>query len=344
MMTNTDVVDRVTGDGTPVVIAEVGVNHDGDVAVAHELIDVSARAGADVVKFQTFTPELLASADAQTATYQRASTGNARQREMIQNLALPEGAWRELLAHCREVGVEFASTAFDGPSLELVIELSVPFLKVGSGEVTNLPFLRQIARSGLPVIISTGMSTLAEVRDAVEAASDAAHLSLLHCVSAYPAPDEDANLRAIPTLRDHFGLPVGWSDHTVDELSAVLAVALGARLLEKHVTLDRSRPGPDHAASSDPAMFRSYVASVRRAAVMLGDGRKQPRTAERDLMRVARRAWHAARDLSAGTTLSPEDLVALRPADGIPPSEDVTGRTLVTAVSMGAPVRWDDLA
>lgn len=343
-MTRFEIADRVQGDGGPLVIAEIGVNHDGNVELAHELVDVAVRAGADVVKFQTFTPELLASAGARTAAYQRRSTGDDSQQRMIRALALPEGAWRELADHCREADVEFASTAFDRPSLDLIVDLGVPFLKVGSGEITNLPFLRELAEMGLPMIVSTGMSTLPEVEAAMAAAAAAPHLWLLHCVSSYPAPDEDVNLRAIATLRERFGVPVGWSDHTVGNISAMLAVALGARILEKHITLDTALRGPDHAASADPAMFGSYVAAVRRVQTMLGDGVKRPRPVERDVMRVARRAWHARRDLSAGTTLRREDLVALRPADGIPPSEDVVGRRLVTDVSGGAPLRWGDLA
>lgn len=342
-MTRPDIADRVQGDEDPLVIAEIGVNHDGNVDAAHELVDVAARAGADVVKFQTFTPELLASAGARTAAYQRRSTGEDSQQRMVRALALPEGAWRELVDHCREVGVEFASTAFDRPSLDLIVDLGVPFLKVGSGEMTNLPFLREIAERGLPMVVSTGMSTLAEVEAAMAAAAAAPQICLLHCVSSYPAPDEDVNLRAIGTLHEHFGVPVGWSDHTVGNLSAMLAVAVGARILEKHITLDTTLPGPDHAASADPAMFESYVADVRRVQTMLGDGVKRPRDAERDVMRVARRAWHAARDLRLGATLRREDLVALRPADGIPPAEDLVGRTLAADVAAGAPIRWRDV-
>lgn len=343
-MTRRSLADRVEGDGDPVVIAEIGVNHDGSVTTAHELVDVAAHAGADVVKFQTFTPELLASAGARTAAYQRRATGDDSQQRMIRALALPEGAWPELVDHCREVGVEFASTAFDRPSLDLIVEVGVSFLKVGSGEITNLPFLREIAEMGLPTIISTGMSNLPEVEAAMAATAAAPHVSLLHCVSSYPAPDEDLNIRAIGTLRERFGVPVGWSDHTVGVVSAMLAVAVGARILEKHITLDTARSGPDHAASADPTMFGSYVAAVRRTQRMLGDGVKLPRDAERDVMRVARRAWHAARDLAAGATLRPDDLVALRPADGIPPSEDLIGCRLVSNVAAGTPIRWHDLA
>lgn len=337
-------VERVTGTEAPVVIAEAGVNHDGDPDVAHALVDVAARAGADVVKFQTFTPDLVASAMAQTAAYQRHATTDATQHELITSLALPERAWRELVDHCREVEIGFASTAFDPASLALIAELGAPFLKVPSGEITNLPFIREVAAIGAPVIISTGMSTLGEVQAAVSAAAGARHLCLLHCVSAYPTPEVDTNLRAIETLREHFGLAVGWSDHTTGDQSAVVAVALGARVVEKHVTLDTRRPGPDHAASADPAMFEAYVASVRRTRLMLGNGVKQPQDVELDVRRVARRAWHAARDLPAGTTLCRDDMVALRPATGIPPSEDITGRTLAASLSSGSPLDWEDLA
>lgn len=343
-MRETDLVQRIEGHGQPVVIAEAGVNHDGDVAIAHELVDVAASAGADVVKFQTFTPELLTSAEARTAAYQQRTAGERSQRELIRSLALPPAAWQELADHCRQVGVGFASTAFDLPSLELVVELEVPLLKVGSGEVTNLPFIRQVAAMGRPTILSTGMSTLPEVGAALEAAVEAPHVSLLHCVSAYPTPDHDVNLRAITTMREAFGVPIGWSDHTVGERSAIAAVALGARVLEKHVTLDTARPGPDHAASADPPTFRSYVSAVRSAHVMLGDGRKQPREIELDVREVARRSWHAVRDLPAGAVLQDRDVVALRPASGIPPSTALSGRRLATRVAAGTPVHWHDLA
>lgn len=342
-MDRTEYIDRVEGSGAVIVIAEVGVNHDGDSRIAHELVDVAVHAGADVVKFQTFTPALLASTAARTAAYQRSATADDSQRELIASLALPEQSWRELVDHCREAGIGFASTAFDGPSLDLVVKLGVPFLKVPSGEITNLPFIREIATAGTPVLISTGMSTLKEVVAAVAAGAAAPHVSLLHCVSSYPAAAQDANLRAITTMKGRFGVPVGWSDHTTDSQSAVLAVALGARVLEKHITLDTRRVGPDHAASADPSTFESYVATVRRTEIMLGDGTKRPRDRERDVMQVARRAWHAARDLPAGTELRTKDLVALRPATGVPPSESLDGRTLRVDVPSGAPIRRQDL-
>lgn len=325
------------------IIAEAGVNHDGDVADAHALIDLAADAGADVVKFQTFEPELLVSAAAPTARYQAGATEIPTQLELLQQYVLPRGAWTELVSHAGERGLAFMSTPFDHASLDLVCELGVTALKLGSGELTNKPLLQDAARRGLSVVCSTGMATDDEVAEAVGWLAAAPRAALLHCVSSYPAPVEQANLRAIPAMSERFGVPVGWSDHTIDVVSAVAAVALGACILEKHVTLDRGRHGPDHAASADAEGFRSYVQDVRRAAEALGDGVKRPAPAEEENIDVVRRSWHARRGLGAGERLSLDDLVLLRPAGGLPPSVEVVGRRLSRPVAAGAPVLLTDV-
>lgn len=325
------------------VIAEAGVNHDGSVTDAHRLVDLAADTGADAIKFQTFDPASLVSASARTAAYQAASTGIATQRELLDQYVLPAPAWAELRDHAVERGIDFMSTAFDLVSLDLVCELGVHALKLGSGELTNKPLLTEVARRGLPVLCSTGMGTEAEVADAVAWLRPAPGLLLMHCVSSYPAPVEQANLRALVTMSRRFGVPVGWSDHTVGPVSAVVAVALGAAALEKHVTLDRSRPGPDHAASADAAGFADYVAQVRDAHAALGDGVKAPVAAERDTAPLVRRSWHAVRDLAGGDAIGSADVALLRPADGIAPAVDVVGRRLVRDVPAGQPLRLDDL-
>jgi N,N'-diacetyllegionaminate synthase len=326
------------------VIAEAGVNHDGSVADAHDLVDLAADSGADAVKFQTFEPSALVSASAHTAAYQLATTGVATQRELLETYVLPTVAWVELRDHAAERGIDFLSTAFDLASLDLVCELGVQALKLGSGELTNKPLLTEVARRGLPVICSTGMGTEAEVRDAVEWLAPAPGLLLMHCVSSYPAPVHQANLRALTTMRQAFGVPVGWSDHTVGAVSAVAAVALGAAALEKHVTLDRTRVGPDHAASADASGFADYVAQVRDAHAALGDGRKVAVPAEAANAPLVRRSWHAVRDLTAGQVLEAGDLALLRPAAGITPAETVVGRRLIHAVAAGEPLQPDDVA
>jgi N,N'-diacetyllegionaminate synthase len=325
------------------VIAEAGVNHDGSVPDAHALVDLAADTGADAIKFQTFDPASLVSATARTAAYQAASTGLATQRELLEQYVLPAGAWPELRDHAIERGVAFMSTAFDLVSLDLVCELGVHALKLGSGELTNQPLLTEVGRRGLPVLCSTGMATEAEVADAVGWLASAPGLLLMHCVSSYPAPVEQANLRALVSMRARFGVPVGWSDHTIGTVTAIASVALGAAALEKHVTLDRSRPGPDHAASADREGFAAYVRQVRDAHAALGDGVKRPVAAEADTAPLVRRSWHAARDLSPGETLGPADLALLRPADGIAPSQDVVGRRVARPVAAGSPLRADDL-
>lgn len=325
------------------VIAEVGVNHDGSVEDAHALVDVAADAKADAVKFQTFDPASLVSAQAAAAPYQATHAGVTTQLELLQRYVLPTEAWRELVQHAEERGIAFMSTAFDPASLDLVCDLGVRALKLGSGELTNKPLLCDVASRGLPVIASTGMATRNEVADAVGWLAPAPALMLLHCVSSYPAPVEQANLRAIPMMREAFGVPVGWSDHTLGPVSAIAAVALGAAALEKHITLDSSRSGPDHAASADPESFVLYVTQVRAAHSALGDGNKVPAPSEAENVSLVRRSWHAARNLRAGQTIRAEDLLLLRPADGMAPAEDLTGRLTARAVTAGNPVRPADL-
>lgn len=329
--------------GGTYVIAEAGVNHDGDPSVAHELIDAAVAAGADAVKFQTFEPDALVSAAAGVTPYQRRSGVTTSQRDMLAALALPARAWPELAQHAGEAGIDFMSSPFDQQSAEMLVDLGVRRLKVGSGELTNLPFLRSLASLGLPLILSTGMATLPEVQAAVQAAGTAVPVSVLHCVSAYPAPLDEANLRTIPRMREALGVPVGWSDHTTSTVTALVAVALGATLLEKHITTDRRRTGPDHAASMEPADFGRYVSDVRAAESSLGDGEKRRMPSEKANAPLVRRSWHAARDLPAGTLLSTADIVALRPESGIPASADITGRRLSVAVTVGRPLAPEDL-
>ncbi len=324
------------------VIAEVGVNHDGDPELAHQLIDVAAAAGADYVKFQTFRTDAVLAADAPVAAYQR-STGATTQQDLVRRLELPVAVWAELAAHATEAGVTFISTPFDTGSADLLEEIGAPLFKVPSGELTNLGLLRDLARRGRPLLVSTGMSTLDEVATALDAVAAAPEVSLLHCVSAYPAPVEQANLRAIVTMRERFGVPVGWSDHTEGSLTALGAVALGASVLEKHITLDRTRPGPDHAASADPDGFAAYVRDVRALEAALGDGVKRAMPVEADVRSVARRSWHARRDLAPGTTLAPDDVIALRPGTGIAPTIELAGRTVARPVAAGAALAPDDL-
>jgi N-acetylneuraminate synthase/N,N'-diacetyllegionaminate synthase len=325
------------------VIAEAGVNHNGDVDLAHRLVDISAAAGADAVKFQTFDPDRLVSTAAETTPYQRDRGGSTDQRSLLEALTLPESAWPELRDHATASGITFLSTPFDLGSAELLVGLGVPALKVSSGELTNLPYLRALATLGVPLLVSTGMGTDDEVTAAVEATADAPGLVLFHCVSAYPAPIDECNLRAIPRLMERHDVPVGWSDHTPGLTTALGAVALGAPVLEKHFTSDRTLPGPDHLASLEPDELADYVRQSKLLARALGDGVKRRMPSEEENARLVRRSWHAVRDLAAGTTLTIDDVVLLRPEGGVSPAVDLAGRIVSHDVAAGAPVLDADL-
>jgi N-acetylneuraminate synthase len=330
--------ERLLGGGEPVfVIAEAGVNHDGDVRTAVELVDVAAAAGADAVKFQTFVPASVATARAPLAGYQRARVdGAGDQRGMLERLCLSAHELRSVAEHCARRRLLFLSTPFDLASAALLERLGVPAFKVASSELTNLPFLDALARRGLPMIVSTGMAALQEVACAVDVVRSAgAQLVLLHCVSGYPTPAEQVNLRAIDTLRCAFGSPVGFSDHSLGLDASLAAVARDACLLERHVTLDRNRRGPDHAISLEPAELAELVRRVRVTERMLGDGRKRPQPAELDTRAAARRSIVAARPLAAGETLTSDALAVKRPGGGLEPARlaELVGARLLRALA-----------
>lgn len=335
---------EISGDGAVYVIAEAGVNHNGDLAMAHELVSAAARAGADAVKFQTFSPAKLVSRTAEATPYQKGHGSQSDQWSLLEALTLPRHAWSDLQAHAHEEGLEFLSTPFDLESAEMLVDLGVPALKVPSGELTNLPLIRALARFKRTLLISTGMGTDPEVAAAVEASSRAPGLALFHCVTAYPAPLAECNLRAIPAMMETFGVPVGWSDHTLGSVSALGAVALGASLLEKHFTLDRTLPGPDHAASLEPGELAEYVRDTKALARALGDGVKVRQPSEVDNAPLVRRSWHAAVDLVPGSQLASHMVVLLRPEGGIPPAAAIGGRVVARAVRAGGPITEADLA
>jgi N,N'-diacetyllegionaminate synthase len=342
------IAGRRIGTGEPpYVIAEAGVNHNGDPELALRLVEAAATAGAEAVKFQTFDPEALALEGAETAGYQRRETGSVSQLEMLRKLALPADALRAAARRAADVGITFLSTPFDIASVELLVELGVPALKIGSGDLTNPFLLRAIAAKGRPVLLSTGMATLTEIDDAVallRAAGDPP-LVVLQCTSAYPAPIADANLRVIPMLADRYATPVGLSDHSLGITAAIAATALGAAVIEKHLTLDRSLPGPDHAASLEPDELRRLVEAVRDAYAALGDGEKVPTPSEAETRRLARRSLVARQALTKGTRLASEDLDARRPGTGISAMrlDEVIGRVLRRDVAADALLDETDL-
>ncbi len=336
------------------VIAEAGVNHNGDIGLAKRLIDVAADAGADAVKFQMFDTDEIAAEGAPLAAYQERS-GESSQKAMLRRLELPRDDFRLLKDHAEAKGIEFMTTPFDAESAETLAAMGVRIIKIPSGELTNIPFLERVATLRIPVIISTGMATLEEVRDAVAPFSSlSVPFALLHCVSSYPAPADQINLRAMETLRSAFGVPVGYSDHTEGIEVPLMAVKCGALIIEKHFTLDRSMTGPDHAASLEPAELkemirrmrdRAVIASVKIPTQFLGDGVKRCQPCEENVRLVGRRSVTLARDLPAGTRLQTDMLAIRRPGTGIAPKElaSVVGRTLTEDLPAGTVLVWNML-
>ncbi|WP_281966972.1 N-acetylneuraminate synthase family protein [Roseovarius nanhaiticus] len=326
---------RIAADAPTYVIAEIGVNHNGDAALAHKMIDAAKATGADAVKFQTFRTEDLVLKSAAKADYQNRTTGLGNQFDMLQNLELPFGVFSELRDHCREVGIDFMSTAFDPHSLEHVASLSPVCLKWPSGELTNWPLLRRAKATGLPIMLSTGMGSLHEIAAAMDLLGSDAKVVILQCVSNYPARIEDQNLRVLPVMQAAFGCPVGFSDHTIGPYAALAARALGMAVLEKHFTLDNTMEGPDHSASIEPAEFTQMVGLLRQIEEGLGDGVKRPRPSEENVRSVARKSLVYRRDLPAGHVLSEDDLIGKRPGGGVGLDriDLYTGRMLAQAVT-----------
>jgi len=343
------IAGRAVGPGQSCfIIAEAGVNHGGDVALARRLIDAAIGAGADAVKFQTFNAERLLTRTAPKARYQVQTTGSEEsQYEMVRRLELPAEAHRQLMEYAARRGITFLSSLFEEASADLLETLGVPAFKIPSGELTNLPLLRHVAHKGQPMIVSTGMATLSEVATALQAIREVGHqqVVLLHCVSDYPAEPADVNLRAMATLAQRFDVPVGLSDHTLGIEVALAAVALGACVIEKHLTLNRALPGPDHRASLEPEEFQRLVRGIRTVEAALGDGRKAPTVAEQAVAAVARKSLVAARDLRAGSVLTEELIAIKRPGTGLPPAlrGQLIGRKVKVDLPADAVLTWDVL-
>ena len=304
------------------IIAEAGVNHNGSLDLALKMVDEAKRAGADIVKFQTAIPEKVISKYADKAEYQKKTTGNEEsQLEMCKRIHLKLSDYDIIKKYCEEVGIEFLSTPFDLESIDYLEKLGIRLWKIPSGEITNLPYLIKIAKTGKPVIMSTGMSELNEVEEAVNVLKKggAGEITLLHCTTEYPAPFESVNLRAMNTLREKFGTKVGYSDHTVGFEAAVAAVVLGASVIEKHFTLNHNMEGPDHKASLEPEEFEVMVNNIRLIEKALGDGVKRPAEAEKKNIAIARKSIVAAKDIKKGEVLTEENITVKRPGSGISP-------------------------
>lgn len=329
------------------IIAEIGVNHNGSLELALQLIDAAAEAGADAVKFQAFRAVDLVTPEARKADYQIVNTGEGgSQFAMLKALELSDADFLEIAEYCRGVGIAFLSTPFSEAAADLLERVGVCAYKISSGDLTHLPLLAHVARKGRPIILSTGMADLADIEMALATIRGVGRtpVSLLHCVSNYPAAFEDCNLAAIGTMAHAFGCPVGWSDHTEGTAIAWAAVARGATIVEKHITLSRHLPGPDHRASMEPHDFRDFVAGIRAIEKAIGNGIKTPAEAERNTAAVARRSIVAVRDLPAGAIVTAEDIRIMRPGDGLRPMlrEFVIGLRLARPVSAWQPLRASD--
>lgn len=338
------------------VIAEAGVNHNGSEEYALRLVEAAACAGANAVKFQTFNAESLVAIGTATAEYQKKMTGLTDQFSMLKKLEMSQELHKRLIGHCQKFSIEFMSTPFDIESAKFLMELDMARLKVPSGELTNLPFIRELASFNKPMILSTGMASLEEVREAVTTVREERAnkgfteplkevLTLLHCTSNYPTRNSDVNLKAMQTMATALGLPVGYSDHTAGSLAAMAAVAMGATIIEKHFTLDRSMPGPDHQASLEPNELELMIQQIRQIEACLGNGEKTPRVSELPVRDLVRRSVTLAVDKTSGEVIQEADLLLLRPGTGIPPKQlsQVIGRCLKSSKKAGTTLEWQDI-
>jgi N,N'-diacetyllegionaminate synthase len=333
------------------IIAEAGVNHNGDFDLAKKLIDVAALSGADIVKFQTFKAEKIASMSAQRANYQvkNLKDNDVNQFNMLKKLEMPYDWHFKLKEYASIQNIQFLSTPFDEESIDFLNQLDIPFFKVPSGEITNLPYLIKIATTEKPLIISTGMAEIKEIQDAINVLElngvPRENMTILHCNTEYPTPYQDVNLLAMLDIKSQFGVQVGYSDHTLGIEVPIAAVALGATVIEKHFTLDRSLPGPDHAASLEPIELNNMVSAIRNIEQAIsGDGKKYPSESETKNKVIARKSLHYKEDFKSGHVISIEDLISLRPGSGISPMKisSVIGKTLRFDVKKQAIVSFDD--
>lgn len=334
------------------IIAEAGVNHNGSMDIARQLIDAAADAGADYVKFQTFKTEKLVSTTAKKAEYQKKNMGDSdddSQFNMLKKLELNMDQHQELIAYCKQKDIRFLSTAFDLESIDLLYSLDIDLFKIPSGEITNLPYLRKIGALGKRVIISTGMCVMSEIFDAirelVKAGTSKEKISVLHCTTDYPTAMEDVNLRAMLSIQEEFNIPIGYSDHTLGIEVPIAAAAMGATIIEKHFTLDKTLPGPDHQASLEPQELKAMITAIRHIEKALGSSEKKPTEAEMKNSIVARKSIFLATDLKKNHILREEDFIMKRPGDGISPMlmDQVIGKKLLADLEAEHQLKWNDL-
>lgn len=332
------------------IIAEAGVNHNGDIKLAYQLIDVAHKAGADYIKFQTFIPDQLVSNTAQKAEYQNKSTSSGTQIEMLKKLALTHEQFGELSDYCKKTGIGFLSTGFDEKSVKFIDSLNVDYHKVPSGEITNLPYLRLIGSLGKKVILSTGMANVDEIRDAINVLCHNTltldNLIVLQCTTEYPAPLDEVNLRSMTSMMELFGVKTGFSDHTQGIEISIAAAAIGAVIIEKHFTISRDLPGPDHQASLEPHELESMISAIRNVERAMGKGFKVPMPSEAKNIAAARRSIHLSKDLPKGHILEEGDLIMKRPGTGISPMmmEKVIGRQINNDLLKDTLLEWGHLS
>jgi N,N'-diacetyllegionaminate synthase len=329
------------------IIAEAGINHNGRLDLAYELVDVAKEAGADAIKFQTFKAENVVSRVADKAEYQKkATSSDESQLEMIKKLELSFDDFVKLKIYCDKKGIMFLSTPFDHQSIDFLYNL-IDIYKIPSGEIINYPYLKHIAAKNKHIIMSTGMANLGEIEEAIDtirSVNSEAQISLLHCTTNYPTPYEEVNLKAMQTLAAAFKLPIGYSDHTLGIEVPIAAVAMGAKLIEKHFTLDKKLTGPDHRASLEPGELKEMIKAIRNIEKALGDGIKKPNKSEIEIMKVARRSLITTRDIRAGEIIKESDIIIKRPGTGILPKfkEIVIGMRIINNISQDEPFRWEN--
>lgn len=334
------------------IIAEAGVNHNGDIEIAKKLVDAATDAGADFVKFQTFITEKLVSKKAIKAEYQKVNVndGEDSQFNMLKKLELSDEMHHSLMDYCNQRNIGFLSTAFDEDSIEYLNSLGLQFFKIPSGEITNKPYLQRIAKIGKPVILSSGMAEMKEIEAAVDVMMNQGlpkkNITVLHCNTQYPTPYNDVNLLAMKTIGKTIGVDVGYSDHTLGIEVSIAAAALGAVVIEKHFTIDRNLPGPDHKASLEPGELKAMISAIRNVELAIaGDGAKYPSESEKPNIAVARKSLHVNRDINKGEKINIDDLAVLRPGDGISPMliDVVTGKIALKEIKQGSKILWSDL-
>ena len=335
-----------------IIIAEAGVNHNGDIQTAKRLIDVASDAGVDYIKFQTFKAERLVSPSAQKAKYQikNDTSNDDSQLNMLKKLELSDANHKELISYCKSKKISFFSTAFDEEAISYLSSLNFDMLKIPSGELTNFPYLRAIARTGLPVILSTGMANIDEIQKSIGVlisnGTKKNQITVLHCNTEYPTPMSDVNLRAMLTIKEKLGVSIGYSDHTLGIEVPIAAVALGAKIIEKHFTLDRSLKGPDHKASLEPNELKEMVKYIRNIEKAIsGNGIKEASFSEKKNIHITRKSIHLSKNLKSGTVITEQDLIALRPGDGICTMnwDRVIGKTVIRDLNKFDKITWADL-